>query len=275
MLPFVYGFTWDAFNIIFLGAFFIVISLIVVTLVRTTIRTMRAMTPRKIDEIRWHAGFDELPSAARVCRHAITGEAPNRRCENAFACDHCSEHPQFQQVRERTATNSVRPGNSPFFAPEDRLYHRGHTWVRQEPDGTVTIGLDDLGRRLFVNAESEILPSASTQIHRNGIGWHIQKGNRKFSVLAPVSGTVVAMGQSGDDWKLRVKPLEGESMEPLLRGEEVGVWLRGEFERFQRMLSLPSVGTTLADGGTPAEDLSTVIPEEQREHVYADMFLQN
>jgi len=274
MLPFVYGFTWDAGNIIFLGAFFIVVSLIAITLLRTTLRTMRAMNAGKIDEIRWHAGFEELPSSARVCRHAITGEAPHRRCDNAFACDHCQEHPRFERVREHAAKSSPQQASTPFFVPNDRFYHRGHTWVRPEQDGTVTVGLDDLGRRLFAGSNAEVLPSPGSQIHRNGIGWHIQKGDQRFSVLAPVTGTVLAAGTADNDWRLRVKPVEGESMEPLLRGEEVGAWLRGEFERFQRMLALPSIGTTLADGGVPAEDLSTVVPADRQEQVYADMFLQ-
>ncbi len=274
MFPFVYGFTWDLGNIIFLGLFFTVVTLIMITLIRTAIRSMRTMTPEHINEFQWHAGFEELPASARLCRHALTGEAPGRRCNNAFACDHCQEHLRFQHIRE-SASNAPLPQTSqPFQAAMDRFYHRGHTWVRSEADGTVTIGLDPLASRLLAQTDGEVLPESGSAIHRNGNGWFVKKGNGEIVVLAPVSGTVIEAGKAEDDWKLRVKPNSDESMEPLLHGEEVNAWLRGEFERFQRLLAVPTVGATLADGGVPADDLSSVIPAGMQEQVYADMFLQ-
>ena len=42
--------------------------------------------------------------------------------------------------------------------PQDRLYHRGHTWVRREEDGTYNIGLDDFIRRLIGNPDLIELP---------------------------------------------------------------------------------------------------------------------
>ena len=54
--------------------------------------------------------------------------------------------------------------------PLDRYYHRGHTWVRPEADGTVTFGLDALGQRLVGTPERLELPAVGAGLTVNGIG---------------------------------------------------------------------------------------------------------
>ena len=149
MLPWNYGFHWSTGSIIFLGAFYTVLMVVLTTVITAAVRSRRALASNRAEGIRWHSDFHDLPVQDRVCRHVLTGEFQRRECPNAFDCRHCQTHAGL------IARHPLAPPSDPdeeIFGmpfPLDRLYHRGHTWLRQEADGTVTIGLDELGKRLI------------------------------------------------------------------------------------------------------------------------------
>ena len=103
--------------------------------------------------------------------------------------------------------------------PLDRMYHRGHTWARPEADGTVTVGLDDLGARLLGTPDAVDLPAPGSRVQANGTAFRIHKREADVRVLSPVDGEVVETGGVDRGFFLRVKPLDGAiDMRHLLRG---------------------------------------------------------
>ena len=94
-------------------------------------------------------GFHDLPAADRACRHVLTGEFKSRECPNAFDCRGCETHAKLVALHPPAAGEESEAEIFGMSFPLDRMYHRGHTWARPEADGTVTVGLDDLGTRLL------------------------------------------------------------------------------------------------------------------------------
>ena len=92
MLPGIYGFAWDTGHIVFLGAFYAVLTVILITLTAATVRSVRAFRLGRVDAVRWHSEFHDLPAEARRCRHALTGGIPGRTCDNGFDCRSCATH---------------------------------------------------------------------------------------------------------------------------------------------------------------------------------------
>jgi len=86
VLPWIYGFHWNLGHIIFLGAFYIVLSTLAVTLFAAARRSRRAILDHRVEQIGWHADFHELAPRDRVCRHVLTGEFKSRECPHAFDC---------------------------------------------------------------------------------------------------------------------------------------------------------------------------------------------
>ncbi|HQT92517.1 MAG TPA: hypothetical protein PL001_10885, partial [Candidatus Kryptobacter bacterium] len=197
MLPWVYGFTWQTGNVMFLTAFYAVAAIIFTTFGVAGARAIRDLKSNHIDEIKWHVDFNELPDFAKSCRHVFTGELNYCVCPNEFDCRTCEMHAMVAKV-PRLTNSSVssepdregllrsdehgRPHNerysldsdAPVYGldmPADRLYHRGHTWVRKESDGTLAIGLDDFGERLVGRAAQPELPEIGTVVAVNGTGW--------------------------------------------------------------------------------------------------------
>ncbi|SPE39192.1 Glycine cleavage system H protein (fragment) [Candidatus Sulfopaludibacter sp. SbA3] len=66
MLPWNYGFHLDTGHIVFLGAFYTVLVIVTTTLVNAAIRTRRDLQAKKLDRIRWHCDFHDLPARDRV-----------------------------------------------------------------------------------------------------------------------------------------------------------------------------------------------------------------
>jgi hypothetical protein len=158
--------------------------------------------------------------------------------------------------------------------PLDRYYHRGHTWVRPEADGTVTFGLDALGQRLVGTPERLELPAVGAGLTVNGIGCRMHVGGNEVRVLAPVEGEVVAAHGGGADWTLSVRPSGALDLRHLLAGDEVRGWVLREAERLEQVLGLREVGRALADGGELVEDLSRALPRAQFDAVLGEMFLE-
>jgi glycine cleavage system H lipoate-binding protein len=277
MFPWNYGFVWNAGHVIFLGAFYAVLMTIAVTVANALRRSRRDLRGCKTEAIRWHSDFDELLSRDRVCRHVLTGEFRRRECPNAFDCRHCETHGKL--IGKRVGQDSLPAGVEEICGmefPLDRFYHRGHTWTHREPDGTVTVGLDELGKRLLGSPDAVDLPAPGARVLANGTAFRVQRRNADVRVLSPVDGEVIEVGGPQADWYLKVKPdSNGEqAFGHLLRGREIAPWIMREMERLQLALAAEGAAATLADGGVPVADIAAGCPEVDWSAVCGEMFLE-
>lgn len=274
MFPWNYGFQSSTGSVLFLGAFYTVLTVVVATLVSALLRARRTVAAQQTEDVRWLSTFHDLPAGDRLCRHVLTGEFLHRECPNAFDCRRCETHANLMASRPPGVSED---GGEEVFGmpfPHDRFYHRGHTWVRPESDGTVTVGLDELGRRLLGTPDRVELPPPGAKLQTNGTAFHIYKRNADVRLLSPVDGEVVEPGAPGCDWYLRVKPEKnGFDLRHLLVPCEVKPWLLRELEHLQLTLSAEGV-PALADGGVPVEDIAASCPDSDWDAVCSEMFLQ-
>jgi hypothetical protein len=217
-----------------------------------------------------------MPASARACRHQLTGEAPGRACESGFDCRRCGEHARLEALRQEvgppaSADAVVHYG---FDLPLDRLYHRGHTWVRPETDGTLTVGLDDLARRLLGTPEKMELPRAGDELEVNGPAGRVTTRGKEVRVLSPVEGTVVEVCGEGPSATLRVDAGGSPDLRHLLSGREARAWALRELERLQRAAGSESLGAALADGGELVADVGAALPTDRYDALLGEMLLE-
>lgn len=279
MLPGVYGFTWNIGHLIFLGIFYTVVVVIATTFVVSSLRARKDLKARKDELIRWHLDFEDLPEAARHCRHELAGEVDYRLCPNEFDCRKCAQHREFEARKSALAAASSKAPEEEntlgFDMPPDRTYHRGHTWVKPEADDTFTIGLDDFGNRLLGKPDRVSLPEVGSKLQVNGTAWEIKKQNTTLRILAPIDGEVIATGGPEQEWYLKVKANgNGVNTTHLLRNGEIQPWLLREMERLQLALAQEGVGESLADGGVLVDDPAQQQPEVNWDAVWGEMFLE-
>ena len=145
--------------------------------------------------------------------------------------------------------------------------------MHSEPDGTVTVGLDDLGRRLLGEPDRVDLPQPGGRVSVNGTAWHAHKRNADVRILSPVDGEIVATGGPDAPWYLRIRP-DRMDFRNLLGGHEIRPWVMREMERLQLALSAEGAAPTLADGGVPVQDIAAVYPQADWDAVCGEMFLE-
>ena len=270
MLPGNTDFITDPFNIAFLGLFALILTAVVVTLVRIGLRTRETIARGKAASMLWHEEFEELPASAKGCRHAMTGELPGRTCPRAFDCKGCEVHAKL--VAEGKELPLAETAG--FDVPTDRLYHRGHAWLKPLEDGTVAVGLDDLATRLVGKPFALVLPAVGSSLAENGPAFRLRAGKARVRVASPVTGKVVEHGSAEKGFLLRVKP-DGElDTCALLCPREAAAFFSRELDRLQLAISGAHGVPALADGGLPVGDLGKAIPEEDRDRVLGEMLLE-
>ena len=276
MFPWNYGFHFGAASYIFLGAFYTVLLVVATTVLKALWRSHSALSKGRAEDIRWHSDFHDLSAADRSCRHVLTGEFASRECPHAFDCRECETHAKLIAVHPLAQADEAEADIFGMSFPLDRMYHRGHTWARPEADGTVTVGLDDLGSRLLGTPDAVDLPEVGSCVQTNGTAFRIHKREADVRVLSPVDGEVVETGGVDRGFFFRVKPLAGSiDMTHLLRGAEVKPWLMRELERLQLALTMEGASLpSLADGGVPVADIAAAYPRTDWDAVCGEMFLE-
>jgi len=268
MIPWTDGFHWTAGHIIFLSLFFAVVATILATLLLAVWRTVTEFRENRAAKTCWKQTFAALPEPERRCRHELAGRVPSRICDNAFDCCHCAKYVEFAALPAGTPASTMAVSYS-----NQRLYHRGHTWVLPQDDGTLTVGLDEFASHLIGQPDSVELPTKGSKIEGNSIAWRMSKNGYEIRVRAPFDGTVVSTGGTPEGWYLRLRPKVPVNLSHLLHGPEVPGWLASELDRLQLQLSRPEAAC-LADGGTLLPQLMDVVPEADWEAVLAATFLE-
>jgi glycine cleavage system H protein len=269
MFPWVDGFHWSVGHVVFLAAFFAVVLTILSTVTRATWRTASYLRTQRVAEFCWRETFAALPKDESRCRHELAGRVRSRVCDNAFDCRHCAEYADFAALPPGTPSQNVGISYS-----DQLLYHRGHTWLRPENDGTLTVGLDEFARHLVGRPDSVELPPLHSKIDLNGIAWRIRKNGHEIRVRAPIDGTVISTGGAEVGWYLKLRPGAPADLRHLLRGAEVPGWLSTELDRLVLLVAAPGTTPCLADGGTLMPDLMDALPEADWDTILASTFLE-
>jgi Glycine cleavage H-protein len=273
MFPGIDGFHWNAGHVIFLALFFAVALTILATVVSAVWRTARDLRTRGAFDLCWKSDFAELPEHERRCRHELAGRVASRTCDNAFDCRHCGKYAEFAALPAREVVHDL---GIPYST--DRFYHRGHTWVKPEEDGTVTIGLDELADHLVGKPDAVKMPDIGSELEINQTAWRMKKNGNEICVRAPIEGTVIAVGGPKEGWYLKIRSQftaeSPETLRHLLRGPEVQGWLSRELERLQLQLRSANFAPTLADGGVLMPGLMDALPNADWDTVLAGTFLE-
>jgi len=268
MFPWVDGFHWTVMHVVFLTIFGLVLLTVFSTFAWSLFRTASDLRSHRASEVCWRDNFSQLPEAERHCRHELSGRIIHRICPNAFDCGHCELYEAFAAMPV-----PVRSLNAGVEYSDKLLYHRGHTWVLPENDGTFTIGLDAFAHHLIGQPDTFKFPRKGSDVQHNGIAWRMTKNGHEIRVRAPLDGTILAIGGPQFGWYLHVKPRNPVDLRHLLQGPEVAGWLASEMDRLQIQLRAPDSPPALADGGSLMPELMDDAPDGNWDEVLAATFL--
>ena len=113
--------------------------------------------------------------------------------------------------------------------PGDLRYTSEHEWLRQEEDGTVTVGITDHAQGALGDLVYVELPEVGQDVESGGEMAVVESVKAASDVYAPISGEVVAINEDlsddpekinadpyGDGWIVRLQPSgdDDETMSP-------------------------------------------------------------
>jgi len=112
--------------------------------------------------------------------------------------------------------------------PEDLKYTEAHEWVRQEPDGTFTVGITDHAQRELGDVVFVQNPAPGRALKRGDECGVIESVKAAADIYAPLSGEVVAANDALADapekinedpyaaWMFRIRPTDPAELAGLL-----------------------------------------------------------
>ena len=103
--------------------------------------------------------------------------------------------------------------------PGDLKYTREHEWLRQEEDGSVTIGITDHAQSALGDLVYVELPEVDQDVESGGEMAVVESVKAASDVYAPLGGTIIQINEAlsddpekinadpyGDGWIVRLQP---------------------------------------------------------------------
>jgi len=113
--------------------------------------------------------------------------------------------------------------------PGDLKYTKEHEWLRQEEDGSVTIGVTDHAQSALGDLVYVELPEVGQDVECGGDMAVVESVKAASDVYAPIGGTIIQVNEDladdpekinadpyGDGWIVRLQPSgdAGDAMDP-------------------------------------------------------------
>ncbi len=113
--------------------------------------------------------------------------------------------------------------------PTDLKYTKSHEWIRDNGDGTVTIGITDHAQELLGDVVYVELPEVETELTEEESCGVIESVKAASDMYAPLAGTVTEVNEEldgepelinsapfGEGWIFSMKPSNTDDMDKLL-----------------------------------------------------------
>ncbi len=113
--------------------------------------------------------------------------------------------------------------------PSELRYSKSHEWVRQEDDGTVTVGITDHAQKLLGDMVYVEVPEVGGEVEAGDACAVVESVKAASDVYAPVGGEIVAVNERledepelvnqdpyGDGWLFRLRPTDPGELDGLM-----------------------------------------------------------
>jgi glycine cleavage system H protein len=116
--------------------------------------------------------------------------------------------------------------------PSDLKYISSHEWIREEDDGTVTIGITDHAQELLGDVVYVELPDVDIEVALEDEMAVVESVKAASDIYAPLSGTIIAVNEELEDnpelvnsspyddgWMFKMQPSEPSELAGLIDAE--------------------------------------------------------
>jgi glycine cleavage system H protein len=254
--------------------------------------------------------FSVIPEGEKRCVWMEAGVVAYKICDRNFDCENCpldiglrgiSPDSGTKQTAQKQSSSSsinldfkrqsnggalrfsVLSGMNHFKGGDDRYFHPKHTWIQPESSERICVGIDSIVATVLGSIDAISLPIPGQQIRRGESCCQVIQGSRAFSILSPVSGRIIEVNESlenfpdkvildslGKGWLFCVEPddLE-EDLKYCRGGDSVFPWYLKELQWLDSVLAdnlqrrQKQLGQTMYDGGELSRNLRDLLPPDE------------
>jgi len=227
-----------------------------------------------------------LPPDANECIWMRAHVIAYRLCERNFDCERCPLHAALRgnsargEASAQPAARDAGPGAYRLY-PRDRRFGACHTWVQASPDHPARIGIDALAAWLVGEIGEVQLAPIDSWLDRGDTVATLVSDGVMIKIRTPISGRVLAHNQLvagcpdlvtaapyGAGWlaDLALAPeRQLHERAELIGGSQMETLAQTSLLRFHRRVDSvltagrAEVGSTMADGGTPVDDVRAML----------------
>ena len=218
----------------------------------------------------------DFHGSSRPCRHVLTGHVSAPKiCTKNYECYHCAYDQMLDELDFQVFTDTPNYKlASGYRMAQGYYYHMGHSWARFEHGGRVRVGFDDFIVKLFGAAKSLELPPLGCGLKQNQVGWTFGKDDHEAAVLAPVTGTVIAVNHRAKEdpeithhdpyqqgWLFMMEPeFPKKNLKGLYFEDESFKWIEKEGQKLMGLMG-PEYEQLASTGGEPIGDFFGAFPD--------------
>ncbi|MBP1649352.1 MAG: glycine cleavage H-protein [Bacteroidetes bacterium] len=154
--------------------------------------------------------------------------------------DHFVHRNRTRKAAQLVAERLMSLGQTLQPVPEGIRLRANHTWSKEDPQGTVTVGLDEFLAKFLGAVESLAIPSTGAQVSTEARGITLENGGKTIRLAPPVSGKVVSVNPDvlrapalaatdpyGRGWLMKIQA--EKNVEGMVGGQAMQ-WLREQTE---------------------------------------------
>ena len=125
--------------------------------------------------------------------------------------------------------------------PSDLKYAKSHEWVRDNGDGTVTVGITDHAQELLGDLVFVETPETGASLDSEQAAAVVESVKAASDVYAPVGGEVIAVNETladapetinqdpyGEGWIFKLRPSDSSQMAALLDADAYNAQVEAE-----------------------------------------------
>ena len=181
-------------------------------------------------------------------------------------------HPAFEPSSAQF-DSSIFDRNS-FPIPSNIFFSKGHTWLKTNNDGLISIGIDEFGMMALGALSIFNCAPAGTELKRGEIIFEGAYGNKKVKFLSPINGIIKSVNENilgkkisnpYETWGVQIDSDNfSDNKKMFLSGKEASNWIKKESIKLKDFIISHSLktdlaGATMFDGGSLSNDTISLL----------------
>ena len=216
--------------------------------------------------------FRRLPASQRKCRYMRMGIYSRKLCANHYDCWNCEVDQRFEDIYGTHGVFLVKKlqgeviKTNGFKLPLDRMYTRGHIWVKQLGK-ILRFGIDDFARQVIGPVQAIKMPALQMHIDKGDPIWVLSGSNKTLTMFSPIEGKImdinpfiienpylIRMDAYERGWIMDIEPEDlNRDIRNLLYGRSVENWLRLDSDQLLHLVHEEAHLELFTDGPLPLE----------------------